>query len=188
MINVKKLKEYMNRSAVESFAALAEDLGEDPAELRALLTAGDLPVSLAERIAKAIEIPADDMGAVFFARSEGAELSRSEYSVRIPELNGSAILDYYQVEGLRGENNALDDLHVAWELSGCYPEEIPAQLQEAVAAAEKAIPADAFPEELVAGVQDAATMHGFALGVQFAAAAMKQGGALWDLLRQELGL
>jgi hypothetical protein len=178
MINVKKLKEYMNRSAVESFAALAEDLGEDPAELRALLTAGDLPVSLAERIAKAIEIPADDMGAVFFARSEGAELSRSEDSVRIPELHGSANLDYYQVEGLRGENNALDDLHVAWELSGCYPEEIPAQLQEAVAAAEKAIPAD----------QDAATMHGFALGVQFAAAAMKQGGALWDLLRQELGL
>ena len=188
MINTKKLREYMNRSAAGSFADLAEQMQEDPAELKAFLAAGDMPISLAERIAQTIGIPSEDMGAVFFSQTDGAELGRSEYSVRIPELNCAEVLDHYQIEALRGENNALDDLHVAWELSGCYPEEIPEALKDAVEAAEGAIPADAFPEELVASVQDAATMNGFALGVQFAAAAMKQGGALWELLQRELGI
>lgn len=188
MMNVKKLMEYLNRSPIGSLGALASDLGEDPAELRAFIAAADMPVSLAERIASALEIPAEEWGSVFFAKPAAFILAPSEYSVRIPALNEAEILERYQVEGLKGACSFLDELHVAWELSGCYPEEIPGALKAAVDAAEQAIPADAFPEELVAGVEDAATMHGFALGVQFAAALLKEDGPLGTLFRQELGL
>ena len=186
MINIKKLQEYMNRSEIGSIDTLADKLGEDRTEVRAYFVAADMPLSLCERIAKLLGIPSEKWGEIFFADPAQITLAPSIFSIQIPQLDEEEILGSFQT--LRGEHNVLDELLAAWQFTGCYSNERPENLKEAVEAAMKAIPADAFPEELVAGVEDAATMHGFALGVQFALSAMQHNGPIMTMLRQGLGI
>ena len=188
MINVKLLKEYMNRNETSTFTDLAEEVGTDPAELRAFIAAADMPLSLAERIATVLEIPSAEWPTVFFADPAALQLGASDYSSRIPPLAEAEILDRFQSEALAGEHNALDELLVAWQFSRSYPDATPAHLKQAeeIAAAAMQVGADA--EAAVAGLEDAATMYGFALGVQFAVMAMKSSGAIWSVLRHELGV
>lgn len=188
MINIKMLKEYMNKNGIETFEELADELSEDRTEIRAFLVAADMPLSLSEKIAKRLQIPVEKWGDVFFYNPTGLTLASSVYSVRSPELDEGELLSCFQSETIRGEHNILDELLIAWQLCSCYTEETPENLKEATAAAMEAIPADAFPEELVAGVEDAATMHGFALGVQFALSAMQHNGPIMTMIRQGLGI
>ena len=191
MINIKLLKEYMNKNELETFEELADELGEDRAELKAFIVRDDhagKTVGFCEKIAKHLQIPVEKWGEVFFFQPAGIMLAPSEYSVRSPEVDEDELLGCFQSETIRGEHNVLDELLIAWQLCSCYTEETPENLKAAAEAAMKAIPADAFPEELVAGVEDAATMHGFALGVQFALDAMQHNGPILTMLRQGLGI
>lgn len=186
MINVKMLKEYMNKNEIGTFDELADELGTDRTELRAFIVSADMPISLCETIAKHLGIPSEKWGEVFFANPSAISLAPSIYSVQIPQVDEEEILSSFQT--LRGDHNVLDELLAAWQFCRCYTDETPVNLKEAVEAAMEAIPADAFPEELVAEVEDAATMHGFALGVQFALAVMQHNGPILTMLRQGLGL
>jgi len=188
MINIKLLKDYMTKNATATFEDLADEIGMEAATVKGYIAAGDMPISIAERIALTLEIPVSEWSSVFLADPMAQHMAHSDYSCRIQPLNEEGILENFDRESLTGAHNILDELLVAWQLTPGYSDEAPDHLQKAVAAAEAAIPEDAFPEELVANVEDAAVMHGFALGVQFAAAAAKNGGAVWALLRQELGL
>lgn len=188
MINIKLLKDYMTKNATATFEDLADEIGVEAATVKGYIAAGDMPISIAERIALTLEIPASEWSNVFLADPMAQHMAPSDYSCRIQTLAEDDILESFDRESLAGAHNVLDELLVAWQLTDSYSNDTPEHLKKAVAAAEAAIPEDAFPEELVANVEDAAVMHGFALGVQFAAAAAKSGGAVWALLRQELGL
>lgn len=188
MINIKLLKDYMTKNATATFEDLADEIGVEAATVKGYIAAGDMPISIAERIALTLEIPVSEWSNVFLADPMAQHMATSDYSCRIQTLAEDEILESFDRESLAGAHNVLDELLVAWQLTASYSNDTPEHLKKAVAAAEAAIPEDAFPEELVANVEDAAVMHGFALGVQFAAAAAKSGGAVWALLRQELGL
>lgn len=186
MINVKLLKKYMNRNGTMTFATLAEEVGTDPAELQAFIAAADMPISLAERIATVLEIPSPEWPTVFFAEPIALQLAPSDYSIRISPLAETEILDCFQSDNIAGDHNILDELLVSWQLSRSYPDATPVHLKRAENAAAAAMQVDANAEAAIAGLEDAATMHGFALGVQFAVMVMKNDGAIWSMLRHEL--
>ena len=50
MINIKLLKDYMTKNATATFEDLADEIGMEAATVKGYIAAGDMPISIAERI------------------------------------------------------------------------------------------------------------------------------------------
>lgn len=184
MINTELLKIHMNRNGIQSFEELAAEIGHDVEDVNEWIQERDAPTSFAEDAARRLGIPLDQWKAVFFSRPTPQLSVASEYSLSIPELDENEILANYDPESLSGAYNTIDALLIAWQMTRSYPGEYPESLKEAIEDAKPSI-SGAYAEEVVTAIEDAATMHGFALGVQFALAASAKDGAIWAMLRPE---
>lgn len=66
MINSTEIRVYMARNNGKTNKELAKDIGVSPATLGRWLEKGDMPVSYAEKIGEALNIPRADWPAIFF--------------------------------------------------------------------------------------------------------------------------
>lgn len=116
----------------------------------------------------------------------------SFYSSRIKTINESAIMKKYEVNPLRKTHSKIDSVFAAWELTGEYTrlsssKRLAAARHSGESVLEKMKNTPDLmleAEEAINFIDEAAICNGFALGVQFALAAMKNDGAIWKLLTQ----
>lgn len=69
MVNSTEIRVYMARNDNKTIKALAAEIGVSPATVTRWLEKGDMPVSYAEKIGEALNIPRDDWGGIFFCPS-----------------------------------------------------------------------------------------------------------------------
>lgn len=66
MVNSTEIRVAMARNDNKTIKALAAEIGVSPATVTRWLEKGDMPVSYAEKIGEALNIPRDDWGGIFF--------------------------------------------------------------------------------------------------------------------------
>lgn len=113
----------------------------------------------------------------------------SDFSSKLETINEAPILENLGVgASLIGSHSIIDDVFVAWQLTEDFAAiKTPAYMVEAEQETTEALMqalGKLEAEQILTGVEDPAVQQGFALGVQFALAAMKNDGAIWKLLTQ----
>lgn len=66
MVNTTEIRVYMARRGNMSVTELAARIGKSPSTVGRWLESGDMPVTYAERIIEALQIPTDDAINIFF--------------------------------------------------------------------------------------------------------------------------
>lgn len=66
MVNSTEIRVYMARNENKTIKALAGEIGVSPATLSRWLDKGDMPISYAEKIGIALNIPRADWPPIFF--------------------------------------------------------------------------------------------------------------------------
>lgn len=120
------------------------------------------------------------------AKLKGAS-AMSFFSNRLEEINEARILENIGIgASLTGSHSMIDDLYVAWQYTEDFKKtEVSPYMTEAEEDTAEALHGKVGDvEALVTHIEDSAEMQGFALGVQFVLAAMKNDGAIWKLLTQ----
>lgn len=67
MVNSTEIRVAMARNDNKTIKALAAEIGVSPATVTRWLEKGDMPISYAEKIGEALNIPRDDWPGIFFA-------------------------------------------------------------------------------------------------------------------------
>lgn len=122
------------------------------------------------------------------ARLKGVS-TMSFYSNKLEGINEAQILENIGIgASLTGSHSMIDDVFVAWQFTNDFRKtEISPYMAEAEQETTEALTAAFGPletESILSQVEDPAVQQGFALGVQFVLAAMKNDGAIWKLLTQ----
>ena len=120
------------------------------------------------------------------AKLKGAS-TMSFFSNKLEEINEARILENIGIGAcLTGSHSMIDDLYVAWQYTEDFKKtEVSPYMTEAEEDTAEVLHGKVGDvEALVTHIEDSAEMQGFALGVQFVLAAMKNDGAIWKLLTQ----
>ena len=68
MVNSTEIRVAMARNDNKTIKALAAEIGVSPATVTRWLEKGDMPISYAEKIGEALNIPRDDWPGIFFCQ------------------------------------------------------------------------------------------------------------------------
>lgn len=67
MVDSTEIRVCMARCGNKTLKALAAEIGVSPATISRWLDKGDMPISYAEKIGQALDIPREDWPGIFFA-------------------------------------------------------------------------------------------------------------------------